>query len=186
MVRGLIVLADPALDVAVRDFADGDEISRVLGGWLEAVDVTALDLTLYVNESGLVHRLPFNARASFLWWFHTGGRSSAMLVGDVVIVGSPDEHGADTDLTDETVQLLSVPDVYRILVDASPAHGDHVDVLKLTHGIVPPLAQGDTNRYVGAGRYSTYFDALAWAYVVRERWQDAVGISIVPERELAL
>lgn len=107
-----------------------------------------------------------------------------MLVGDVVIVGSPDERGADTDLAEETRLLLSGPDVCRIVVDASPEHGDRVDILQSTSGLVPPLARGDTNRYVGSGRYDSYFDAVTWAFVVRERWRDAAQIAIVREREI--
>jgi len=35
-------------------------------GWIEAVDVPNLGITIYVNEEGVLRHLPFNPRASIL------------------------------------------------------------------------------------------------------------------------
>ncbi len=39
------------------------------GGYIEPREIPKLDATLYFNEAGPTQGLPFNVRASALWWF---------------------------------------------------------------------------------------------------------------------
>lgn len=94
MVQGIYIPADADDAVELREFAGLRDYQDAVGGWIEAVDIPSLDITIYVNEEGLIRHLPFNSRASFLWWHHVpGSRQSSMLVGNAVIVGAPDRNG---------------------------------------------------------------------------------------------
>ncbi|WP_185715069.1 DUF3846 domain-containing protein [Gulosibacter macacae] len=114
MVQGIFV---PAIEgnVHLRDFASLEDYKVAAGGW-KTVDVPDLGITIYVNEEGLVRRLPFNSRASFLCWYHLPQSRKAMLVGDAVIVGMPDENGDSTDVPERVVNLLTDDGEYAILV----------------------------------------------------------------------
>lgn len=94
MVQGIVIPAIDSMPLAVREFAGLKDYQEAVGGWIEAVDIPDLGITIYVNEEGLVHHLPFNSRATFLWWYHwPASRNVAMLVGEAVIVGMPDHDG---------------------------------------------------------------------------------------------
>lgn len=51
-----------------REFTCLEDYQAAVGGLIEAVDVPDLGITIYVNDEGLLRHLPFNSRASFLWW----------------------------------------------------------------------------------------------------------------------
>jgi hypothetical protein len=87
----------------VRDLANLEDYKRCVDGYIEAVVVPDLDVTIYVNEEGLLRRLPFNSRASFLWWYYEPAARESLLVGDVVIVGWPDVDGESTDLPETSL-----------------------------------------------------------------------------------
>ncbi len=93
MVKGIYVPADGDEPLEVREFNGLEDYQRAVEGWIEPVDVLDLGITIYVIEEGLLRHLPFNSRATFLWWYHgPAARQSAMLVGNAVIVGMPDEQ----------------------------------------------------------------------------------------------
>ena len=59
-----------------------EELSRFVGGYIETVQLTRG--TMYCNEEGLLHGLPYNAKATAhanadKWW-----HGQAHLVGDVI------------------------------------------------------------------------------------------------------
>lgn len=59
------------------------------------------------TKNGLSERLPLNTCATFLWWFHVPiARQRAMLVGDAIILGWPDDEGRPTDVPEEVENLL--------------------------------------------------------------------------------
>ena len=64
----------------------------VVGGWVEPLHLEKAKLTLFVNEEGKIRGLPFNRRATALWWLLDRlARERGELVGDVVLVGAA--HG---------------------------------------------------------------------------------------------
>ncbi len=117
MVSGLIIPADGERPIEEREFAQLEDYQAAVGGWIEAVDLPSIGVTIYVNEGGLIRQLPFNSRASFLWWYHVPeARQKAMLVGDAVMVGMPDRRGDSTDLPATVSNLLLVSQRYRVEV----------------------------------------------------------------------
>lgn len=107
MVHGIIIPASDSEPLVGVEFAKLEDYQRVVGGWIEAVDIPSIDATMYVNEEGLLRGLPFNRRATFLWWFHMpASRGRAQLVGNAVLVGGVNSAGSSTDLSPAVSQLL--------------------------------------------------------------------------------
>lgn len=116
MVKEIYVPADDSEALELRELEKLEDYQAAVDGWIESVDVPSLGVTIYVNEEGLLRHLSFNPRASFLWWYHVPGAHQAMLVGDVIIVGPPDDNGDGTDVPEEVVGLLTVAREYAIAI----------------------------------------------------------------------
>lgn len=114
MVQGIIIPADNTAPLRASTLDSLEDYQRAVGGWIEAVDIPDLGVTMYVNEEGLIRDLPFNRRATFLWRFHVPQARDARLVGDVAVVGLTDEEGESTELPSELRQRLIEPGVYRV------------------------------------------------------------------------
>ncbi|QZY52859.1 DUF3846 domain-containing protein [Leucobacter tenebrionis] len=183
MVKGIYVPVDESEPLEQREFATLDDYQAAVDGWIEAVDVPSLGITIYVNEEGLLRHLPFNPRASFLWWFHVPGAHQAMLVGNAVIVGLPDENGDSTDMPREVVDLLTVAREYAVAIQIGGASESSGSNGKLS-SILLPLTHGDPSWCLSVTRHEDYFSAAAWAVVFRERWTDAVNVRVVSAVEL--
>jgi hypothetical protein len=94
-IGGLAIPSDSELPVEARQLTELVDCQKAVSGWIEAVDVRGLGVTLYVNEEGLPRRLPLNVRATFLWWHHDPrARGISILVGDVVHGGCARRGGA--------------------------------------------------------------------------------------------
>ena len=183
MVKGIYVPVDQSEPLEQREFATLEDYQAAVGGWIEAVDVPSLGITIYVNEEGLLRHLPFNPRASFLWWYHVPGAHQAMLVGNAIIVGAPDEDGDSTDVPQEVIDLLTGASEYAVAIQmggtSEPSESDG----KLS-SILLPLTHGDPSWCISVTRHEDYFSAAAWAVVFRERWTDAVNVRVVSAVEL--
>lgn len=159
MVKGLVIPADADMEIKLHDFARLEDYQAAVGGHVEPVDIPSLGITIYVNEEGLLRQLPFNSRASFLWWYEIPSvRQTAMLVGDAVIVGIPDRHGESTDLPQPVMDTLKEAGVWRVEV----------------------RTVGDPKWYRNQATYTDYFEALVWAMVTLERWSAAEDVRVVP------
>lgn len=159
MVRGIVVPAEGDLPLEQRDFARLEDYQAAVDGWIEAVDLPSIGVTIFINEEGLIRQLPFNSRASFLWWYHVPeARQRAMLVGDAVRVGMPDRNGNSTDIPNEVAALLTGQGVWRVQVRTF----------------------GDPKWYRNQATYSDYFEALVGAMVTLERWTAAEDVRVVP------
>lgn len=183
MVKGIYVPIDESEPLELREFATFDDCQAAVDGWIEAVDVPSLGVTIYVNEEGLLRHLPFNPRASFLWWFHVPGAHQAMIVGNAVIVGLPDENGDSTDMPREVVDLLTVAREYAVAIQMGGTSDPGGLDSKLS-SILLPLAHGDPSWCISVTRHGDYFSAAAWAVVFRERWTDAVNVRVISALEL--
>jgi hypothetical protein len=184
MVKGIYVPVDPSEPLEVCDFANLAAYQAAVEGWIEPVDIPDLGITIYVNEEGLLRHLPFNSRASFLWWFHVPHARQAMLVGNAVIVGMPDENGDNTDVPDELLSLLTAEGEYAILIKIGDDPSWVSYAKSRITSIVLPLISGQPNWYISSARYGDYFEAAVWAMVLLERWSDAVDTKVVPVSEL--
>lgn len=185
MVRGIYVPADGDEPLEVREFSGLEDYQRAVEGWIEPVDVPELGITIYVNEEGLLRHLPFNSRATFLWWYHVPtARQSAMLVGNAVIVGMPDEHGGTPDTPADVVELLTAEGPFAVLVKVGGEPAWYTDPASNLSSVVMPLVSGEPNWYLSSARYEDYFSAAVWAMVLHERWDDAVDTKVVPAKSL--
>lgn len=159
MVRAIVVPADPDEPLRELDTSVADAIGTAVGGYMEAVDLFDLGITIYVNESGMLQHMPFNSRVSFLWWHYAlGGKRRSTLLGDAIIVGSPDEDGADTEVPSATWELLHTDAAYLVQV-------------RLT---------GEDEWRVGLPVWLDYWDALMWATLLLEQSPGANATRVVP------
>lgn len=159
MVNGILIPADADRVSERRGFLTLDDYQTAVGGRIEAVDLPDLGISIYINEEGLLRQLPFNSRATFLWWYHVPeARQKAMLVGDAVVVGQPNRKGDSTDIPSEVGTMLLDPGVWRVEV----------------------RTVGDPKWYGNQMTYTDYFEALVWAMLTLERWSAAEDVRVVP------
>lgn len=117
MVRGIYVPSDVNARLAARELNNLKDYQQAVDGWIEAVDVPDLGVTIYVNEEGLLRHFDFNSRATFRWWHYVpAARQQAMLVGNAVIVGMPDKNGESTDVPEAAFRLLMQHSRYAVVL----------------------------------------------------------------------
>lgn len=163
MVKGLVIPADPERPIAVPYFSTLEDYQRIVDGWVEAVDVPSLGITICVNEEGLVRRLPFNSRATYLWWYELPWvRQQAILVGDVAIVGLPDADGETTDIPDLVLELLTTKEQYVVMTLVGEAQ------VWRRH----PFP------------YDDFLDAVVWAMALSDPVADTVDVRVVTLQQL--
>lgn len=159
MVTGIVIPTYPAQPLEQREFVGLGDYRTAVDGWVEALDLLDLGVTIYINEEGHLRHLPMNSRASFLWWYHVPvTRQTAMLVGDAVVVGLPGRNGESTDVPDAVRKLLLTPTDYRVEV----------------------RTVGDPKWYGNQAIYPDYWEAIVWAMVTLERWRLAEDVRVVP------
>ncbi len=98
MTNGIVITADKK--VTVRDIDGLSDMQAIVGGYIERVGLKD-GSSMYLNEEGRIHGLPFNSIASDV--LGLGGRADLMLagvMGDAFIVGPDDGEGNDTHVTD--------------------------------------------------------------------------------------
>lgn len=159
MVTGIFVPSDGEAKLELQEFEKLSDYQVAVGGYIQPVEINALGVTVYVNEEGLVRRLPLNSRVTFLWWFHAPeARQRAMLVGNAVIIGPTDSNGDNTSVPPEVVDLLMDTRVYRVEVQV--------------------IGGADWHR--NQTTYTDYWEALIWAMLLLERWALATDVRVVP------
>ena len=159
MVKALVIPTAESEPITEFEVNKLEDYQAVVGGWIEPVDIPALGVTVYVHEEGLMLNLPFNPRATFLWWYFVPeARQRAMLVGPALITGLPDRSGDSTDVPSEVVAMLAHPGEWRVEV----------------------RTVGDPKWYRNQMTYADYFEALVWAMVTLERWTAAEDTRVVP------
>ncbi|SIS17685.1 protein of unknown function [Microbacterium sp. RURRCA19A] len=159
MVRALRLPADQDEPITALEVHQLEDYQAAVGGWIEPVDIPELGITIYVHEEGLVLGLPFNSRATFLWWyFIPEARHKAMLVGPALIVGLPDRNGDSTSIPNDVARLLTEPGRWR----------------------VEAKVKGEKDWMQIPATHTDYFEALVWAMVTLERWRHAEDVRVVP------
>lgn len=182
MVTGLFIPADAEQHLEIREVTGLGDLQEAVDGWIEAVDIPQFGVTIYVNEEGLVRRMPFNSRASFLWWHHEPRSRRSMLVGDAILVGLRDDVNDYSDVPSTVLDLLTTIQPFAVMFASSRAL-DSTTEARISH-LMLPLAAGDTRWLVSGAQYEDYFTAAAWAVVLANIWSDAGEIRIVPVQQL--
>ena len=91
------------------DAPDYRTYQQLVGGLIEFVDLPHGG-TLCCNDEGKLYGLPPNYRATcLLWAMRPEFINADFLVGDVVLLGQPDEDGETTSAPELYVRLLSPP-----------------------------------------------------------------------------
>jgi len=185
MVRSIFIPADEDESITELQVLDLEDYQSAIGGWIEPVDVPELGVTVYVNDEGLLRRLPFNSRATFLWWhFVPEARQTAMLVGPAVLVGLPTRGGDATDVPASAIELLINEREYAVLIKIGHGSAWITDPNGVLSSVVLPMAAGEPNWFLSAARYEDFFTAAVWAMVLLERWDDATDTKVVPVQDL--
>ena len=83
-----------------------DELKAQLdGGWIEGLRLSD-DAFGYVDEEGIMKGLPYNEVATELCTrLKTGLQQGDFIKGTMIVVGTPDENGDDTDCPDYIIAL---------------------------------------------------------------------------------
>lgn len=153
MVSGILIPANTNAPVKEVQFDDLQDYQTAVGGPIEAIDLQDLGVTMFINEVGRLENLPYNARAMFLWWwFVPAVRQKEPLLGDVVIVGLPDSEGNSQDVPEDARRLILSERELELVVIFS----DEMRSVEL----------------------ESYWEALVWAMLIRERSHDLVAIYI--------
>lgn len=104
-----IILKAGSSEVFIEDLEPTlGNLQSIVGGYIEAV--TLNNATLYCNEEGKLHGLPFNGLATA--FVHEMGFYD-LIVGDVVIFGPP-ENGEDTNVRSDIIHLMTAIQRLRI------------------------------------------------------------------------
>jgi len=106
---GLVLKADGNAHTFVFDTPNvAEKIHELLNGYLEVIPQNFNSrVTMYADEDGKRNDKPINMLATIL----SGLYPQDYVVGDVVIVGAPDEKGDDQGLTPELVAAVLSIDV---------------------------------------------------------------------------
>lgn len=106
---GLVLKADGTIEAFVFDNSDcAEKIHAKLDGYLEAIPQNFNSrVTMYADEDGKRNDKPINMLATIL----SGLYPQDYVVGDVVLVGAPDEKGDDQGLTTEVIQAVLSIDI---------------------------------------------------------------------------
>lgn len=99
MPKALIIPADEDQPICIKNVEGLEAYQAIVGGYIEMVSLTLTlagekcDVALFCNEEGKLSGLPLNRRATEM-----ARIPGDFLVGDVFLVGPPDDEGNETDV----------------------------------------------------------------------------------------
>lgn len=156
---GIYIPADEAAPLEFRLFGQYMDYQEAVGGSFQPVELKTFGADIYVNEEGKVNELPLNRRATLmLWVIERAWRNEDTLVGDAVIIGSPDDEGDTQDVPGELVTLLMNTEIYKYEVETIEREG----------------------KWYGNQRtFDNYFEACNSALGLLDRWALASDVRVV-------
>lgn len=106
--QAAIIPADPNQPIRFQDIAgELKDLSELVGGDIELVGLRPYSMNMYVNENGMLERLPTNLRATVLCNWAEAIRRDDYINGDAVVLGPiDDDEGEDTGLAEVQVSWL--------------------------------------------------------------------------------
>lgn len=150
----------PLYKVLVEDLSG---MQAAVGGYIEVVDLGPLTASLIVNEEGKLEKRPINRRATLLFWLlFPSVRHRDVIVGDVLIVGHPDNQGNTMDAPDNVVELFFGTKSYK-------AEFQTFD---------------DPEKFNGnMRRFGDYFEAANYGLGKAESWTAVQRVRVVPAED---
>lgn len=156
---GIYIPADEAAPLEFRLFGQISEYQEAVGGYFQCVDIDAPAATFFVNEDGKVISLPLNRRATLAWWMlYSPARDVDAFMGNVIILGQPDDEGDTQDVPAELVTLLMKTDLYKYEVRT---------------------VDRDDKWYGNMSTFDDYFEACNAALSLLGRWTLANDVRVV-------
>jgi hypothetical protein len=150
----------PLYKVTLEDLSG---MQAAVGGYIEVIDLGPLTASLIINEEGKLERRPINRRATLLFWLlFPSVRHRDVIVGDVLIVGHPDNQGNTTDAPENVVELFFGTKSFK-------AEFQTFD---------------DPNKFNGnMRRFDDYFEAANYGLGKAESWTAVQRVRVVPAED---
>jgi hypothetical protein len=123
-INSIVIPADEgqSLDQHQLKPASLADYQELVGGYIEAVDLTHPPARMYVNEEGKLRGMPVNRRATMLLWMHNRAfRYGDIIAGDAFLVGPVGRGSNDTTVPDEYTRVLFEAQSFHVEVQM---HGD--------------------------------------------------------------
>ncbi|GAB3260402.1 DUF3846 domain-containing protein [Kineosporia babensis] len=113
-------ISEPLQEVHL-DTKNLDAYENLVDGMIEAIDLYHPEASFYINEEGKLRRMPFNERATALWWAHnSAARDQDWIVGPAVLHGPVGQDGESTSVPEELAALLLHTRTFRIETATAP------------------------------------------------------------------
>lgn len=138
-------------------------MQAAVGGYIQVVDLTPLGASLVLDEEGKLKGKEINRRATLLFWLlFPSVRHRDAIVGDVIVIGAPDDDGNSTDVPEAVTKLLFETKSYK-------AEFQTLD---------------DANKFNGnLRRFEDYFEAVNYALGKSEAWTMVERCRVVPAED---
>jgi len=156
---GIFIPADEAKVIEFRLFGQFTDYQEAVGGVFEAINLSDPAASFFVNEEGKLLALPLNRRATLFWWINERRmRERDAIMGDVVLIGLPDDEGDTQDVPGDLVTLLMKHDLFKYEVETIEKEGKW---------------------YGNQTRFDNYFEACNAALALLTRWTLANDVRVL-------
>lgn len=167
VIAAIVIPVDPAEPIRQQHLNehDVDAFRAIVDGPLQIVNLERPPASMYLNEEGKYNRLPVNRRATTLLSVHNAAfRGRDVICGTAFVVGVPDEHGDDTSVPDDLMDLLFNTPRYRVQMWTSAARQWGSDSLI----------------------FINWWEAYRYAVQLADSWSVIEEVRVVPELDDAL
>lgn len=159
MITGVLIPHDEALPIVKQEFNGLEDYQKAVEGWIEAIDLTVMQVSFFCNEESKIIGVPINRRATLLWWLCCPEmRHRDTIGGNAVLVGLPDDEGDTTSVPADVLELLFETKSYRAMFQTADD---------------PDAFNGN------AMRYTDFFEAANAALVKFDAWTAVVRCKVV-------
>ncbi|MFB2556776.1 DUF3846 domain-containing protein [Herbiconiux liangxiaofengii] len=125
MPKAIVIPSDELNPPFEQTFEGLSQYQAAVGGFIEPIRLEKAKLTIFANEEGKLRGLPFNRRATALWWLLDPiAREVDELVGDVIILGAP-AGASERDVPADLSNLILRPMVLRSEIRLADRLGWH-------------------------------------------------------------
>lgn len=147
---------DEPLERREIEMGDIKDYQLIVGGMFDVIDFEQPPASVFFNDEGKIIGLPMNRRATtLLWACSIDWIAHDYLMGDVLLLGQPDDEGDTQSVPDELLSILLNPGMFRIEV------------------------QTGTDDWSGNElRFDDVWNAYAWGVALASRWSQVTALSV--------